>query len=141
MVSGSQFLVYRMKTIKNFTDLDAWQKAHELKVVILKLLPEFPQSYQYGLCAQLQRSAISAASNIAEGFGRSSHKEKLNFYNYAKGSLTEVQDQLILCADLKLIDKQTFIELTERSINVHKLINGLRRYLRETSNEKRATNV
>jgi four helix bundle protein len=128
-----------MKPIKNFTDLDAWQKAHELRVMIIKLLPEFPQGYQYGLCAQLQRSSISVASNIAEGFGRSTNKEKLNFYNYAKGSLTEVQDQLILCADLKLISKNVFLDLTERSINVHKLINGLTRYLRATSNEKRDT--
>jgi len=129
-----------MKTIKNFTDLDAWQKPHELRVFILKLLPEFPQIYQFGLCAQLQRSSISVASNIAEGFGRSTIKEKLNFYNYAKGSLTEVQDQLILCADFNLINKKTFLELTEKSVYVHKLINGLMRYLRATSNEKRATN-
>lgn len=129
-----------MNTIKNFTDLDAWKKAHELRVKILKILPKFPQSYQYGLCAQLQRSSISVASNIAEGFGRSTSKEKLNFYNYSRGSLVEVQDQLILCADLGLIDTATFRDLTDRSIDVHKLINGMMRYLRETSNEKRATN-
>jgi len=129
-----------MNTIKSFKDLDAWKKAHLLRVSIIKLLINFPQNYQFGLCAQLQRSSISVGSNIAEGFGRSSAKEKLNFLNYAKGSIVEVQDQLIVCVDLGLISKPEFAKLSELSIDVHKLINGMMRRLRETSVEKRDTN-
>lgn len=128
-----------MSTIKSFTDLDAWKKAHKLRMDILRLLLAFPNSYRYGLSAQLQRSSISIASNIAEGFGRAGNKEKLNFFNFAKGSLTEVQDQLIVCADLGLITKKDFLQLSEQSIEVHKLINGLMRYLRATSNQQRDT--
>lgn len=128
-----------MTTIKNFTELEAWKKAHLLRVSILKVVPGFPSVYLYGLSAQLQRSCISVASNIAEGFGRSGQKEKLNFFNFAKGSLTEVQDQLILSADLRLISKKEFNELTELSIEVHKLINGLMRYIRATNNQQRDT--
>ncbi len=130
-----------MSSIKSFKDLDAWKKAHTLRIKILKEIVGFPQSYQFGLCAQLQRSSISVGSNIAEGFGRSSHKEKLNFLNYAKGSITEVQDQLIVCVDLKLLSKEQFLELSKLSIEVHKLINGMMRSLRATSNEKRETNT
>lgn len=129
-----------MSSIKSFKDLDAWKKAHTLRIKILRLLVNFPQAYQFGLCAQLQRSAISVGSNIAEGFGRSSTKEKLNFMNYSRGSIVEVQDQLIVCVDLQLITKEDFMELSELSIEVHKLINGLTRSLRATSNEKRETN-
>ncbi len=129
-----------MSTIKSFVDLNAWKKSHTLRIEIIQHTATFPQVYQYGLGTQLQRSSISVASNIAEGFGRNSSKEKLNFYNIARGSLTEVQDQLILCAELKLISKKYFLSLSNQSIEVHKLINGLSRHIRDTSNKKRDTN-
>lgn len=128
-----------MNTAKSFKDLDAWKKAHRLRILVLKDLIKFPQAYQFGLCSQLQRSVISVGSSLAEGFGRASRKEKLNFYNYAKGPIVEVQDQLIVCVDLGLITKEEFMTVTELSIEVHKLINGLMRSLRATSPEKRAT--
>ena len=129
-----------MSIIKSFKDLDAWKKAHSLRIRVLKLLVNFPQIYQFGLCSQLQRSAISVGSNIAEGFGRSSVKEKINFLNFSKGSIVEVQDQLVVCVDLGLITKEEFVELSELSIEVHKLINGMMRSLRGSSDQKRDTN-
>jgi four helix bundle protein len=129
-----------MNSINSFKDLDAWKKSHTLRIKILRLIVDFPQTYQYGLCAQLQRSSISVGSNIAGSFGRLSIKEKINFMYYSRGLITGVQDQLIVCVDLKLIAKDQFRELSEISSEVHKLINGLMRSLRATSYEKRATN-
>ncbi len=128
-----------MGTIKHFTDLDTWKKAHSLRLQIIKLLVDFPQNYQFGLCAQLQRSSISVASNIAEGFGRKSEKEKIRFYNIAEGSLTEVQDQLILCKELNLIQPEIVKVLLELSEEVHMLIHGLMRYIQNTNFKMRDT--
>lgn len=117
--------------IIRFTDLNAWKEAHKLRLVILQEIAAFPQDFSFGLSAQLQRSAISVGSNVAEGFGRQSKKEKLQFYNYACGSLTEVQDQLIISRDLKLISNTKFKELAVQSVTVHKLIRGLMRSLKK----------
>lgn len=129
-----------MATIKHFTELDTSKKAHSLRLQIIKLLVKFPSEYQFGLCAQLQRSSISVASNIAEGFGRKSEKEKLRFYNIAEGSLTEVQDQLVLCKELSLIKSEISNDLLKLSEEVHMLIHGLMRYIRNTNSEMRDTN-
>lgn len=128
--------------IVNFTDLSAWQEAHKLRVEILKTILTFPQDYRFGLSAQLQRSVISVGSNIAEGFGRQSIKEKLQFYNIACGSLTEAQDQLLVCRDLELISVADFKKWAEESIIVHKLLRGLMRSLASkmpTTNSKLLT--
>lgn len=126
--------------IQSFEDLDSWQKAHELRKAILVLLPSLPQVYQYGLCAQLQRSSISVASNIAEGFGRSSFKEKLRYYSIAEGSLTEVKDQVILARDLRLFSEQDTESIFVLINDVHKLIHGMMGYIRNTKVEIRDTN-
>ena len=125
--------------IKSFEDLDSWKKAHQLRKDILVLLPKLPQVYQYGLCAQLQRSCISVASNIAEGFGRISEKEKLHFYSIAEGSLTEVKDQVILARDLQLFSGEDSLRILELAEDVHKLIHGMMRYIRNTKVEIRNT--
>ncbi len=113
--------------IVSFTDLKAWQEAHKLRISVLKTIINFPQDYRFGLSAQLQRAAVSVGSNIAEGFGRQSLKEKLQFYNIACGSITEVQDQLLVCRDLQLIGTVKFKDLADQSITVHKLLRGLMR--------------
>jgi four helix bundle protein len=130
-----------MSDIKSFKDLDAWKKSHELRVWIIKLILQFPKDYQYGLSAQLQRFSISVSSNIAEGFGRTSIKEKLHFYSIKQGSLTEAQDQLLLCGDLKLINEKILDELMSLSEDVHKLIHGKMRYIRNTNSEIRDNNA
>lgn len=118
------------KKIQNFTDINAWKHAHALRIEILKIIQEFPQAYQFGLSAQMQRCSISVGSNIAEGFGRTSLKDRAHFYVIAKASLIELQDQLIVTRDLKLIDNNTFTMLVEKSITTHKIINGLIRSTR-----------
>lgn len=111
--------------IRNFTDLNAWKEAHKLVMLIYKLTKNFPKEEQFGLINQIRRAVISITSNIAEGFSRSSYKEKSQFYSMALGSLTEVQNQLIISKDLKYITTEEFIALEEKIVTVSKLLNGL----------------
>jgi len=111
--------------IRNFTDLNAWKQAHILVLHVYKLTKGFPKDEQFGLINQLRRAVVSITSNIAEGFSRSSYKEKSQFYSMALGSLTEVQNQLIIARDLKYISNTEFSKLIDQSIIVSKLLNGL----------------
>ena len=113
------------KKIKSFTDLNAWKEGHKLVLLIYKITKEFPKEEQFGLVNQLRRAVICITSNIAEGFSRSSYKEKSQFYSMALGSLTEVQNQLIIARDLGYMTKEEFRILAEQTITINKLLNGL----------------
>jgi four helix bundle protein len=86
--------------IKIFTDLITWKKAHSLTLLIYKETKTFPKEERYSLTDQIRRASVSVSSNIAEGFGRLSKKEKVHFYYIAKGSLAEVQNQLFIARDI-----------------------------------------
>jgi len=111
--------------IKSFTDLITWQEGHKLVLLIYKTTDKFPQKEIYALTSQIRRAAISITSNIAEGFSRNSIKEKIQFYYMALGSVTELQNQLIIAKDVEYIDEKTFNEVLHLSVSVNKLINGL----------------
>jgi four helix bundle protein len=80
----------------SFKDLVVWQRAVELCTEIYGLTSSFPPSEQFGLTNQLRRASVSIASNIAEGYGRSTRGEYLQFLGHARGSNCELQTQLIL---------------------------------------------
>lgn len=111
--------------IKNFTDLNVWKEGHKLVLMIYKTTKQFPHDELFGLTNQLRRAVVSITSNIAEGFSRYSYKEKSQFYSMALGSLTEVENQVIIAYDLKYISNQEFEDLAERIVTVSKLLNGL----------------
>ena len=111
--------------IQQFTDLIVWQKAHGVVLSVYQLTKKFPAEEVFGLSAQLRRAAVSITSNIAEGFGRMSAKEKVHFYLFAYGSLLEIINQLIIAKDLKYLSVDTFSKLFESSMEIHKMLNGL----------------
>ncbi len=113
------------RKIKSFTDLNAWREAHELVLLVYKLTQDFPKEEMFGLTNQIRRAIVSVTSNIAEGFSRNSYKEKAQFYAMSLGSITEVQNQLLIARDLGYIAKQAFNESAEKTIVVNKLLNGL----------------
>jgi four helix bundle protein len=117
--------------IRSFTDLNAWKESHKLVLLIYKVTKSFPKEEIFGLTSQMRRCAISISSNIAEGFTRKSSKEKIQFYFMAKGSLTELNNQIIIARDIKYLTKDKFQEINDLLIVVHKLINGLIRNLRK----------
>jgi four helix bundle protein len=84
----------------SFRELVVWQRAVELSIQIYRLSGSFPSSEQFGLTNQLRRAGVSVASNIAEGWGRSTRGEYVQFLGHARGSLCELQTQLIIAARL-----------------------------------------
>lgn len=111
--------------IKSFTDLNAWKKSHSLVIAIYSITQIFPKEEQFGLTNQIRRAAISITSNIAEGFSRTSYKEKVQFYAMSLGSLTEVQNQLLIARDINYLSKEDFKNLADKTIIINKLLNGL----------------
>lgn len=105
-----------IKKIQRFTDLIAWQEGHKLVLLIYEENKKLPREEKYGLVDQLRRAAMSVTSNIAEGFGRRSGKEKIQFFNTAKGSLIELQNQLIICKDVKYISTQNFLKIDTKRL-------------------------
>lgn len=111
--------------IKSFTDLTVWQKGHGLVLKVYKLTKSFPQEELFGLTNQIRRAVISFTSNIAEGFSRNSYKEKVQFYSISLGSLTEVQNQLLIGKDLGYISKQEFDIIANETVELSRMTNGL----------------
>lgn len=114
----------RKKAVK-FTDLEAWQYGHALAVDIYKVTKNWPKDEQYGLISQIRRAAVSVTSNLAEGFSRSTKSDKKHFYVMAHGSLTELQNQLLLSKDIGYLDNASLQKLAGKTVVVHKLITGL----------------
>lgn len=116
--------------IQTFTDLNAWQEGHKLVLMIYTTTKNFPKEELFGLVNQIRRAGISVTSNIAEGFSRNYLKEKIQFYYMALGSLTELQNQLLIAKDINYIDQSNFKKISQQTIITHKLINGLIRSLK-----------
>uniref|UniRef100_A0A7C4R214 Four helix bundle protein n=1 Tax=candidate division CPR3 bacterium TaxID=2268181 RepID=A0A7C4R214_UNCC3 len=111
--------------MKKFTDLYAWQKGHSLILKTYKITDFFPEKEKFGLVSQIRRSAVSITSNIAEGFSRRTYKDKIYFYYISLGSLTELQNQLLIAIDLGYVSIDEFNVIASESVDVNKLINGL----------------
>lgn len=111
--------------IRSFTDLNAWKEGHRLVLNIYKITKEFPREEIFGLISQMRRCAVSITSNIAEGFSRRSYKEKSQFYSISQGSVTELQNQLLIAKDVGYITEDEFKKNAEQSVTVHKIVNGL----------------
>lgn len=90
--------------MNSFKDLDVWNHGIDFVEAIYRLTSSFPKEEQYGLVSQMRRASVSIPSNIAEGQGRRNPKEFIQFLYIAKGSLAEVETQLIICKRLKYID-------------------------------------
>lgn len=111
--------------IKDFTNLIAWQAAFKLSIEIYKLTKLFPKDELFGITAQMRRAAVSAASNLAEGFARISIKEKIKFYYISQGSVTELQNQLMIAREIGYISPDVFAEIFQSSKSTTRLIAGL----------------
>ncbi len=118
-------------TIRNFTDLDTWKEGHKLVIMIYRISKSFPQDEQFGLTSQIRRAAVSVTSNIAEGFSRHSYADKAHFFTMAHGSLTELQNQLLVGRDVGYIPIEEFEKLAEQSVITHKLLTGLLKTTRQ----------
>jgi four helix bundle protein len=119
-----------MTKIEKFEDIEAWQKARELKKAIYASSNDSAFARDFGLREQIRRASVSIMSNIAEGFGRGGNKELIQFLFIAKSSAAEVQAQLYVALDAGYLDKEKFQELYDLSNNTCRLIGGFIRYLK-----------
>src|SRR5690242_14003708 len=85
-----------------FKNLLVWQRAVELSLATYRLTASFPDSERFGLVNQLRRASVPVASNIAEGYGRASQGEFIQFLGNARGSNCELQTQLVIASGLKI---------------------------------------
>lgn len=118
-------------TIRTFFDLNAWQESKKLTLSIYEKTKIFPREEIFGLTSQMRRASVSVTANIAEGFGRISIKEKLNFYNLAYGSLTELQSHIFIATDLQYLSKEDAQKLLEKIESSQLLLHGLMRSTRK----------
>lgn len=114
-----------IKKIQRFTDLVTWQEGHKLVLMLYQETKKFPVEEKYGLTNQMRRAVVSFTSNIAEGFSKKSSKEKYQFYNTAKASMTELQNQLLIAKDVGYLSKESFQKIADQSTQAAKLLNGL----------------
>jgi four helix bundle protein len=117
--------------IRSFRDLNAWRSGHGLILLIYKITEDFPEKERFGLTSQIRRAAVSITSNISEGFNRESLKEKIQFYSISRGSLAEVQNQLLIARDIGFLSEGLFLKAADESVVVSKLINGLIKSLKK----------
>jgi len=119
-----------LPTIKSFDELPVWKDARKFANKIYNLTKKFPNKENYGLASQITRAAVSVGSNIAEGFDRYSKKDFIRFLIIARGSISEIQNDLYIALDLKYINQNDFQETYASAKELGKQINGFIKYLR-----------
>lgn len=111
--------------IEKFTDLNVWKEGHKLVLMIYQITKGFPREELYSLVDQMRRAVASITANIAEGFGRHSFKEKVQFYYLSKGSLNELKNFLLIAKDIGYLSQEEFAKLAEQTNIVDQLLQGL----------------
>ncbi len=119
--------------ISCFEDIESWREARELVRDVYLLMTS---CRDYGFRDQIQRAAVSAMSNIAEGFDRGSNKEFIYFLVIARGSVSEVKSLSYAAHDLSYIDEVSMKRLLQRCTQLGNLINGFVRYLRNSERKQ-----
>ena len=112
-------------SVKDFHELQVWQKAHQLTLAVYQATASFPRGELYGLTSQLRRSCASIPANLAEGCGRNGDAELARFCSIAMGSASELEYHLLLARDLKLIDPTHHEELSKRAVELKRMLAGL----------------
>ena len=113
----------------DFKDLDVWRAAHTLTLAVYRATSAFPSAERYGLQAQLRRSAVSIASNLAEGGGRRGDCAFQAFLRIARGSAAELEYQLLVSRDLGYLSESDWRTLDELAQRVSRMLLGLLRRL------------
>jgi four helix bundle protein len=127
-----------------YRDLRVWQEAVDLALVIYRATAKFPKHELYGLTSQMRRAAVSVSSNIAEGKGHSSDGDFSRFLFHARGSLLELQTQIVIASGLEYLTKEQAGILMHNTDNLGRGLNGLIQAVRvkrvPANSEQRTTN-
>lgn len=113
--------------MKDFRNLQVWQKAHLLTLASYKITGTFPRQETYGMTSQIRRCAASIAANISEGCGKRGNGEFQRFLNIATGSASELKYHFLLARDLGFIDEMSYGRLHDDAVEVKKMLASLSR--------------
>jgi four helix bundle protein len=127
--------------MKSFRDLRVWEQAIDLVEVIYRHTEDFPRHELYGLTNQLRRASVSVPSNIAEGKGLQTDKEFCAFLYRARGSLMEIQTQVIIAKRLQYLDEPRMNHLLQRCEQVGRSLAGLINAISETAHPAKAASA
>ena len=119
--------------VRSFRDLDAWKRAYEMSLAVYELTSSFPGDEKFGLVSQVRRSAVSVVSNIAEGYGRGTEADYVRFLRLARGSLCEVEAQLLIAQGLGYGDRAQLDGCLEMQGRAAMVLAGLIRSLSGSS--------
>ena len=117
--------VVETRAKSTYEDLTVWRRAMDLVLTVYRCTESFPRQEAYGLTSQMRRAAVSVPSNIAEGKGRYSHKELLQFLFHARGSLLELRTQITIAGRLGFLTTTDENTMTNLACEVGRLLNGL----------------
>jgi four helix bundle protein len=121
--------------IQNYKELVVWQQSVALTTDLYRLTGRFPDTERYGLTSQIRRATTSIAANIAEGWGRGSRGEYIQFLTVARGSLMELETHLIVASNLHFLKPDEFGSVAKPVKDIEKMLNHLIAVLRKSRNK------
>lgn len=121
--------------MQDYRSLIVWQKSHQLTLMIYKLTDAFPKEEKFGLVSQIRRSSSSVAINIVEGCGRTTQKDKANFFQTSYASAQETEYILLLSKDLGFIPESLYNEVLEKIVEVKSMMSSLIKKVKAIINE------
>jgi four helix bundle protein len=124
-VSGQHSAVSRNGFMKDFRDLQVWDKAHRMVLDVYRETASFPSDERFGITQQIRRSSASVPTNIAEGCGRSGDAEFCRFLRIAMGSASETEYLLLLSHDLRMLSDPLHSQLTNQVQEVKRMLSAL----------------
>ncbi len=122
--------------IETFTDLNVWKEGHKLVIMIYEITKLFPKEETYSIIDQMRRAAVSITANIAEGFGRQTFKEKVQFYYISKGSLAELKNFLLIAKDVGYLLQDQLKQVAEQANIVDSILQGFIKKSKSFINQK-----
>jgi four helix bundle protein len=121
----------------SYRDLRVWQRAMDLVLGVYKETRCFPKDELYGLVSQMRRAAVSIPSNIAEGKGRLTDRDRAHFFCQARGSLLELETQVLIAQGLNYVYEPRAKALVELSAELGRMLNSLIHSIRPTESTSR----
>jgi four helix bundle protein len=119
--------------IRDFTDLLTWKAARILRTSVYRMCARFPKQETFALSSQMRRAAVSVTANLAEGYGRFSYQENIQFCRQSRGSVYELRDHLTTALDAGYITADDYKKYELQAVSVLRLVNG---YIRATKQRK-----
>ena len=117
--------------VSNYRDLVVWKRAVEFVAEIYRISASFPRDERFGLTAQARRASVSVSANIAEGSGRATSRDLLNFLSHARGSLKEAESMVFVAQRLGFVSAADCIEALRLADETSRMLAGLRVSIRK----------